>query len=416
MIGAGTDRVRAAARDRRGNAVVLFALALPVLLGAVGLAVDYTIMNGDRTKMQSAADAAALNAARELQLAPNGTNDVAATARAYAQATLAKAVPGLRTQVTANVLDSSTVQVAITATYQPAVFRVIAPAPVQLSVLAVARSAGYPICALGLDSGGAGTIHLEANAQVTAKDCSVYSDSKSTQGLRSVQSAVLTAGMICSVGGKVGSNANFTPAPLTDCPSLADPLASRAPPPVDGCKAMGLVINGQTTTLTPGTYCSGLTVTGGANVTLTPGVYVIKDGPLVVDTGSSFRANNAGIYMLGNKTTLLFDSDTSISLTAPTDGPMAGILLFEDRGAQPLRQHQILSNNAPVLLGTIYLPMGRLVIDAQKPIAHMSAYTIIVARRMELYSGPNLVLNANYGVTDVPVPAGVGPGGSYLTR
>jgi hypothetical protein len=222
--------------------------------------------------------------------------------------------------------------------------------------------------------------------------------------------------MICTAGGKLGSNANFNPTPLTDCPSIPDPLASRAPPSVGGCKAMNLTIDGQTTTLTPGTYCSGLTVTGGANVTLSPGVYVIKDGPLIVNQGSSFRANNAGIYMLGDQTTLRFASDTSINLTAPTDGPMAGILLFEDRAAQPLRQHRILSNNAPVLLGTIYLPVGRLVIDANKPIAHMSAYTIIVARRMELYSGPNLVLNANYGLTDVPVPPGVGPGGSYLTR
>jgi Flp pilus assembly protein TadG len=404
-------------RDRRGNAVVVFALALPVVLGAAGLALDYTIMARDRARMQAAADAAALSAARELQLAPNGIGSVAATAQAYAQATLAATVPGLSTQVSASVIDSnSAVQVGVTASYQPLLFRILSPDPVQLSVLAVARSAGYPICVLGLEPNAPGAIQLMQSAQVTAKGCSVYSDSSNPQGLKAVESAVLTAGMICTAGGKLGSKANFNPAPLTDCPVIADPLASRAPPPVGGCKAMGLVIDGQTTTLTPGTYCNGLTVTGGANVTLSPGVYVIKDGPLVVENASTFRATNAGIYMTGNKTTLLFGSDTSINLTAPTDGPMAGILLFEDRGAQQLRQHKILSNDAPVMLGTIYLPQGRLVIDAQKPIAHMSAYTIVVARRMELYSGPNLVLNANYGMTDVPVPKGVGPGGSYLTQ
>jgi hypothetical protein len=50
-----------------------------------------------------------------------------------------------------------------------------------------------------------------------------------------------------------------------------------------------------------------------------------------------------------------------------------------------------------------------LYIDANKPIADQSAYTIVVARRVELYSGPNLVLNTDYGGTDVPVPKGVGP-------
>ena len=47
-------------------------------------------------------------------------------------------------------------------------------------------------------------------------------------------------------------------------------------------------------------------------------------------------------------------------------------------------------------------------------IADQSAYTVIVARTIELQSGPNLVLNANYGATNVPVPQGVGPTGSTV--
>jgi hypothetical protein len=64
------------------------------------------------------------------------------------------------------------------------------------------------------------------------------------------------------------------------------------------------------------------------------------------------------------------------------------------------------ANDARKLLGTIYLPNGVLYIDANKPIADQSAYTIVVARRVELYSGPNLVLNTDYGGTDVPIPKG----------
>jgi Flp pilus assembly protein TadG len=417
MIRYCVDRLHHAIGDRRGNAAIMFALALPVVIGAAGLAVDYAIMANQRTKMQSVADAAALSAARELRLAPNGTNNVAATAQSYAQSALAQTIPGLNPVIGASVIDNNTaVEVTITASYRPVLFRVISQDVANLSVTAVARSAGYPICALALDDSAPGTIHLEANALLTAADCGVYSDSNSTQGLRAVQNAVLTAGMICSAGGKVGSKANFTPAPLTDCPVIPDPLASRAPPPVAGCKVMGQVIDGETVTLMPGTYCDGLKITGAANVTLSPGIYVIKDGPLVVDNGSTLQAKNAGIYLTGTNTTLLFATDTTISLTAPIDGPLAGILLFEDRAAPRLRQQKILSDNAPVLLGTIYLPQGRLIIDAHKPIAQQSAYTIIVARRIELYSGPNLVLNSNYGITDVPAPKGVGPGGAYLTQ
>ena len=59
------------------------------------------------------------------------------------------------------------------------------------------------------------------------------------------------------------------------------------------------------------------------------------------------------------------------------------------------------------LLGTLYLSRGRLHIDANNPIADKSAYTAIVARQLSLYGGPHLVLNANYDLTNVPVPEGV---------
>ena len=61
------------------------------------------------------------------------------------------------------------------------------------------------------------------------------------------------------------------------------------------------------------------------------------------------------------------------------------------------------------MLGTIYLPVGRLIIDASRPVADQSAYTVVVAQMINLYKGPNLYLNTNYAGSDVPVPSGVGP-------
>src|SRR5207237_8356277 len=49
-----------------GNVAVTFALAIPVVFGAVAAAVDYGSFATERTRLQAAADAAALNAAREL--------------------------------------------------------------------------------------------------------------------------------------------------------------------------------------------------------------------------------------------------------------------------------------------------------------------------------------------------------------
>jgi len=40
-----------------------------------------------------------------------------------------------------------------------------------------------------------------------------------------------------------------------------------------------------------------------------------------------------------------------------------------------------------MLLGTIYMPHGRLTIDANKPIADKSAYTVLVVQRIDLHAG-----------------------------
>jgi hypothetical protein len=60
-------------------------------------------------------------------------------------------------------------------------------------------------------------------------------------------------------------------------------------------------------------------------------------------------------------------------------------------------------------LGTIYMPQGRLIVDATSPIADRSAYTVLMVQQLDLYSGPNLVLNSDYGASEIPVPMGVGP-------
>ena len=64
-----------------------------------------------------------------------------------------------------------------------------------------------------------------------------------------------------------------------------------------------------------------------------------------------------------------------------------------------------------MLLGTVYMPKGRLIIDATRPIADRSAYTVLVVQQLDLYEGPNLVLNTDYRASDVPIPEGVGPYG-----
>lgn len=444
------------AADRQGNFVVLLAVALPVMLLLTGGAIDYGIASAQKNRLQGAVDAAAVSAARELHIATTNQNQVEAAVKASLNGNLGA--------------ESGNISVTTTVTTDPLSLSVTLSQPLDpifllkefngnITVNAVARVlGGSPLCVLGLeDRKKDAAITLERNAHLTGNACAVYSNSTKKDSIKSKDGALLEAEFICTAGGKIGGKGNFDPQPLTDCPKFEDPLADRAPPPIGPCTETDLRIgvedtekindkyisklvkeelkdesgkakkgkkNGGTSSaddydiynavLSPGVYCGGLMIGGAANVRFEEGVYIMKDGPLYVSDFASIEAEYVGFYFSGKHSNLYFGPNTRISLTAPKDGPMAGLLVFEDRSEAKLRDYAILSDGARVLEGTIYLPQSKLYIDADAPIADQSAYTAIIARRIALYAGPHLVLNTDYDLTDVPVPEGIGNNRSVI--
>jgi len=417
---------RGLARHESGNVAIIFGLALPVALGAVAAAVEYGSALAQRSKMQAVADAAAISSAREFQMAMSQPYKIEAVARGYVTGQLQNV------DVTASVdTKALTVRVEIEKTFNLTIGKSLWGNSLQLKVNATAKmSSGLPLCLLALDPKVAGAITLQKNAQLTAPACVVQSDSTSPNGLVSRDDALLHAGYICSAGGRVKTkDTNYSPQPMTDCPVIPDPLSARTGPPISACSYTDKTVDGDTATLAPGVYCGGLTITNGAHVTLSPGIFIIKDGPLTVDGGASLKGVNVALYMKGSGANLTFAPESSISLTAPKDGPLAGLLIFDDptgtsapeksgKHAKPgksPREHSILSDDARTLLGTIYMPQGRLIVDATKPIADRSAYTVMVLQQLDLYDGPNLYLNSDYSATDIPLPQGVGPYGGKVS-
>lgn len=413
-------------RDERGGVAILFGFALPVLLVGAGAAVEYASLTQRKAQLQRAADTGALTAARELSLANADDARVVSVARAAALASLsAGRQEGASATVTGQVLDKRTgVQVTISESVTNVMGKVLSLPTSEIQVRAGAKlTGGGRLCVLALDPTAGSAIRLDASSKLTANGCSVQSNSKDKKGIVARDYSFLLAERICSSGGYEGrTGVNISPAPITDCPQIPDPLAGRPPPSFSAnCDNGSLtpiaprIISAKTLTLDPGTYCGGLVVTKGSHVTLREGTYVMKQGPLIVEKGSTLTGDYVGFYFTGDLATLRFAFDSTISLSAPKTGAMAGLLIFGDPKASLVDKFRIYSDNARKLLGTIYLPRGGLYVDANKPIADQSAYTVIVARTIELNSGPNLVLNANYGSTDVPVPAGLGPNGARVT-
>jgi Flp pilus assembly protein TadG len=397
-------------QEERASIVVKLALLLPIMFGMVGGTVDYGMLIRQKALLQSAADAAATAAAKEFTLIDTSKHDINAMTQAKVEAFMRAGTSGAAGgyQVTGTAALSP-LQVTVDVLQQfTTPFGVLRGATSRLSVRSVAQVIGRPnICVLGLEDTGDGAIELWTNARMTAQNCAVYANSTSSAGIKSKNNARLSASLICSAGGADGGVSSFNPQPMTDCPALEDPLAGRPAPPVGACRATGLKIVSQGVKLEPGVYCGGIEISGSSVVELAAGVYVMKDGPLIVRDTASLSGEDVGFFLTGTEAWFRFATSTTISLAAPRSGLMAGLLFHESSAQSTAYTHRILSDDARLLLGTIYLPRGNLVIDANRPVADQSAYTAIVARTVRLYAGPNLVLNTNYDQSPVPVPEGI---------
>jgi Flp pilus assembly protein TadG len=394
-----------------GNIVVTVALGAPALLAATGAALDYANIASRRANLQHIADASALAGASEFRLSTATAPMISQVAQNFAIAALGTA--STTVQVTPAVDTANrTVSMSLASDVHTVIMQLMGSSSAHIAVTATAKlRGGDPVCVIGLDANANQTLLLDMNAHLQAPGCAIYSNSTKPSGLMAKNNATVQAAFICSGGGKAGGGpGSFTPTPLVDCPIFQDPLAQRPAPTPGSCLQTGLVVNGGSMTLFPGTYCGGITITNSASVTMAAGVYVIKDGPLYVTGNASLAGTNVGFYLTGSNAVVNFDGPSNISLTAPSSGALAGLLMFEDRAAPQGQIHQILSNNAHMLLGTIYLSRNRFHVAANAPVADQSSYTVVVANYFTLSAGPTMVLNTNYGSTNIPVPNGVGPG------
>lgn len=402
-------RVVAIRSDTAGAIAVVFALIAPVLLGLVGLAIDFGLASHQKATLQAAADAAALAGAKELSLSDSKRENVQAVVKAVVNAYVRDngvgrlISPKIETAISGKPIK---VEVDVSASANSFFGSLFGIQSFEIDVRAIAQIAGQPnICVLALESREPAAVSLSLSSQMTGRNCAVFSNSNSFTGLTVTGGARLTASTVCSAGGVVG-NGNISPTPYSDCPQFEDPLASRPEPKSEGCDYFATVILNQDRQLRPGVYCLGLTIAGFSRVTFAPGIYVIKNGPFLVTVESRIKGEGVGFYLQG-ASFFVFDPLSKVELSAPKDGPMAGLLFFGSRSQSKLLINTILSSNAQKMLGTLYLPNTSLVVESLARVGGDSAYTAIVARRLVLLDNPHLILNSNYGDTDVPVPDGI---------
>ncbi len=402
-----SNRLAGYSLDRSGGVAVIFAMVIPILavLGLGG--VELSQIQSDRSMTQDVADAAALWGARQLSVAPNGSDQ---RTQAYANAQLARMSSEDQVTVTANVIDEATIKVSID-TYRMSFFGNMLPAGgFRTHVEATAMTMGKsPLCVLVMGPSGGDDLHLTGGSQLQAP-CLVHGNqSLKVDGGAALAATESEAGLTAS--GPITPSANM------GAPVIGDPFAAlntSFPTNCPGSPSGNNVDIQANQTLPAGVHCGAMTVKGNTVLTLGPGEHYFG-GDLSLKGGAQIAGTDV-VMIFAKGVTLDFKGASSISLVGRQSGPLAGFVLIDDRadtGTFTLQSDPFVN-----VTGAIYVPNATLNIQGGKKAAQASDWTVIAASALTMTGSPNLVINTNYTGSTVPVPIGVGPakGGKLVLK
>jgi Flp pilus assembly protein TadG len=389
--------------DARGGVAVVAALVIPVLALLACGAIDLAAVNADRSAMQDAADATALAMAKQLGVASN--TGIIARSQDYATGQLGQISSADQVTITTTISsDNSSVTVAIGGS-RPSFFgNLFPPGGWKLQTQATASTVGeLPLCVLSSGSSASDNLLVQDSSLLTAGKCLVQSD----QNMTADSGAQLTAGLAQASGAASGP---ITPAPQSGAPSIADPFASLSIPPPTAlqCLLGGLLDLTQVVLVVPaGAHCGqNITIGQGHTMTLLPGVHYFKGGTLTIQDNAVLKGSNV-VLIFDQDSTFNFTDTSSIDLSGAQSGTYAGFVIATTRNNA--NTFTISSDSAHRLEGAVYIPSAMLqVTGTGNQVADQSAWTVVVAKSLQLTGSPNLVINANYAASTVPVPSGVG--------
>jgi hypothetical protein len=373
-------------KDQSGASAMVFAVVLFVAVAVTALGLTAGDAYSVRTQTQDALDAAVLAAAG----APTGATDAERIALAQGvYASNKSRRHGAHSDSTA----SATFTVADDIVYGDVTFAmtsaflgVFGEESLEVRVSSAAKkNLGVPVCLLGLDPSEAATLDFNGHASVELNDCAAQANSTDGAGMRQVGKPTLKAEAIGVTGGYTGER--YSPPPMTGTSPIPDPYASVPDPPIGPCHPMsGEKLQQTTKPLTPGTYCGGLSIKASSVIKLLPGRYIMKDGPLVIDSGATVTGEEVMIAFLGEGATMYMLGGGSLSVTSETSGPYANIQFFGDRNVYGKKQENlwwtVIGDSSLSYDGALYLPSFNVWWAGGSMIKGSSPSYIAVARKL----------------------------------
>jgi hypothetical protein len=207
---------------------------------------------------------------------------------------------------------------------------------------------------------------LIRDTTVTLAACDVYNASREAgatellggSSLRA-QNIFLSGGYALSAGAVMTASRYLT----THTLPVADPYVRLEVPSFLGCRRTRYRLDErQTATISPGIYCGGIEVAGGATLNLDPGTYILDRGNFAVSGNSTVRGTGVTLILTSrtrsNYGAVDIRAGSTIEVTAPEVGAAAGvpgIAIWVD-GHAPATSDTLAGGSTQNINGAIYLP------------------------------------------------------------
>lgn len=396
-------------RDERGNVAMIAALMITVFVGTAALGVDGSSLYLAKAELQTASDAAALGAAqllpntataasRAVQLANQNVPAAAGTVVSTGDVvfgtydTTNKAFVVSNTNI--NAVQVTARRTAATGNPAPSFFGgVFGKSSYDVAAKSVAVMVGPSACLIALSPNGTG-FSVSGGGKVSVPNCGVQVNSSSATAATTGSNSSALAKAFCVVGGVSGSG--FSPAPQTNCPTMADPLSSIPEPTTAGCNIKDYSGN-KNATIYPATYCGKFNISGSGITTFSPGIYYFKGATLKI-TQSAILSGTGVMIFLDSTSTMSFASSGDINLSAPTSGSYAGLLIFQSRGAKSSIANSIAGGVNMHLNGTIYTPTTSLQMNGNGSLSDTADTGYVIANVFSYSGSPTFTFSAVGGV------------------
>ncbi|MEZ5872615.1 MAG: Tad domain-containing protein [Nitratireductor sp.] len=391
--------------DKRGNFAITFGLTIMPVMFLTGMAIDYSEMQRHRWRLQETADASALYATKQLEQAGRTENDLLGDAKNVVASDFdIEGDPEVDLDKKANRLT-----VTLHKFYQPTFLSIIDQAPIKIGVLAeVAYDEVFEgaKCFVSLSESGSGVLTLNGNSKIDAKKCGVHVNSDSSKAVDlNGSNTEIESESNCFVGGVDSGLGRIQPPPETSCAILPDPFNDYDLPTVGNCTYTDYKVNAnRTVTLNPGVYCGGLSIGSGAQVTFSPGLYIIKNGAFKTTGSSHLEGEGVSFYFTGDDIAVNFSGGTTFHLVAMETGDMAGFIFFFDPNSDMTKSSEFSGNSNTYFEGLMYFGNRDLRINGSGEVNTGSPFSSIVANTITLNGSATLNFNIDAAHTDVPIP------------